>query len=137
MAASQDGQGAVVSAGTVVVRGRGRAVVTAIGAASSMGRLAALMAASPGLTPLQRRLAGVGRALAVAAVALCAIVLALGLVRGQPLELMVIAAISLVAAAVPESLPAVVTLALALGARRMSARNALIRRLPAVETLAR
>ena len=125
----------VVSAGTVVVRGRGRAVVTATGAASSMGRVAALMGARQVLTPLQRRLAGVGRALAIAAVVLCAIVLAIGLARGQPLELMVITAISLVVAAVPESLPAVVTLALALGARRMSARNALIRRLPAVETL--
>ena len=118
-----------------MVRGRGRAVVTATGAASSMRRVAALLGAEPGLTPLQRRLAGVGRVLAVVAVVLCAIVLAIGLARGQPAELMVIAAISLVVAAVPESLPAVVTLALALGARRMSARNALIRRLPAVETL--
>src|SRR6516162_7182140 len=100
-----------------------------------MRRVAALLGAEPGLTPLQRRLAGVGRVLAVVAVVLCAIVLAIGLARGQPAELMVIAAISLVVAAVPESLPAVVTLALALGARRMSARNALIRRLPAVETL--
>jgi Ca2+-transporting ATPase len=134
-AAGPGGRGDVVSAGTVVVRGRGRAVVTATGAASSMGRVAALLGAQPGLTPLQRRLAGVGRVLAVVAVALCAIVLALGLARGQNVELMVITAISLVVAAVPESLPAVVTLALALGARRMSARNALIRRLPAVETL--
>jgi P-type Ca2+ transporter type 2C len=127
--------GEVVSAGTVVVRGRGRAVVTATGTASAMGRVAALLTAPSGLTPLQRRLVGVGRALAVAAVALCGIVLVLGLVRGQPPELMVITAISLVVAAVPESLPAVVTLALALGARRMAARSALIRRLPAVETL--
>ncbi len=134
IAAAPDQAGGV-SAGTVVVRGRGRAVVTATGAASSMGRVAALLGARPGLTPLQRRLAGVGRALAAAAVALCAIVLAIGLARGQGVELMVITAISLVVAAVPESLPAVVTLALALGARRMSARNALIRRLPAVETL--
>jgi Ca2+-transporting ATPase len=72
-----------VSAGTVVVRGRGRAVVTATGAASSMGRVAALLGAQPGLTPLQRRLAGVGRALAVAAVVLCAIVLAIGLARAR------------------------------------------------------
>ncbi len=125
----------VVSAGTVVTRGRGRAVVTATGAASAMGRIATLVGERQGLTPLQRRLVGIGRVLAVAAVALCAIVLAIGLVKGQPVELMVITAISLVVAAVPESLPAVVTLALALGARRMSARNALIRRLPAVETL--
>jgi Ca2+-transporting ATPase len=124
-----------VSAGTVVVRGRGRAVVTAIGTDSAMGRIAALMGTGSGLTPLQRRLAGVGRALAIAAVGLCAVVLVQGLVRGQPVELMVVTAISLVVAAVPESLPAVVTLALALGARRMAARNALIRRLPAVETL--
>jgi Ca2+-transporting ATPase len=127
--------GETVSAGTVVVRGRGLATVTATGTASAMGRIAALMATGSGLTPLQRRLARLGRTLAVAAVALCAVVMALGLVRGQPVELMAITAISLVVAAVPESLPAVVTLALALGARRMAARNALIRRLPAVETL--
>ncbi len=129
------GDDGVVSAGTVVTRGRGRAVVTATGAASAMGRIAALVGARPGLTPLQRRLVGIGRVLAAGAVVLCAIVMAIGLVRGQPVELMVITAISLVVAAVPESLPAVVTLALALGARRMSARHALIRRLPAVETL--
>jgi len=125
----------LVSAGTVIVRGRGRAVVTATGKASAMGRIAALMQPRAALTPLQRRMAGVGRVLAGVAVVLCAVVLTVGLARGQPAELMVITAISLVVAAVPESLPAVVTLALALGARRMTARNALIRRLPAVETL--
>ncbi|MGW4964074.1 cation-translocating P-type ATPase [Nonomuraea sp. NPDC004186] len=124
-----------VSSGTVVVRGRGRAVVTAVGAASASGRIASMMVKGAGLTPLQRRLVGVGRLLAGVAVALSALVLALGLVRGQPVELMVVTAISLVVAAVPESLPAVVTLSLALGARRMAARNALVRRLPAVETL--
>jgi P-type Ca2+ transporter type 2C len=121
-----DRPGDAVSAGTVIVRGRGRAVVTATGAASAMGRVAALMTAPSGLTPLQRRMAGVGRALAAAAVVLCAVVLVVGLARGQPAELMVITAISLVVAAVPESLPAVVTLALALGARRMTARHAII-----------
>jgi Ca2+-transporting ATPase len=129
------GERSVVSAGTTVVRGRGRAVVTATGVASSMGRIAALLGGRQGLTPLQRRLAGLGRLLAIAAVVLCLIVMTIGLARGQDPELMVVTAISLVVAAVPESLPAVVTLALALGARRMSARNALIRRLPAVETL--
>jgi len=135
VAGGPERDGDVVSAGTVVVRGRGRATVTATGAASAMGRVAALMTVRSGLTPLQRRLVGVGRVLAGAAVGLCALVLALGLLRGQPVELMLVTAISLVVAAVPESLPAVVTLALALGARRMAGRNALIRRLPAVETL--
>ncbi|GLY75448.1 cation-translocating P-type ATPase [Actinoallomurus iriomotensis] len=124
-----------VAAGTVVVKGRGRAVVTATGAASTAGRIAAMLTEGPGLTPLQRRLVGIGRLLAGVTVVLCAVVLAVGLVRGLPGELMVVTAISLVVAAVPESLPAVVTLALALGARRMAARNALIRRLSAVETL--
>jgi P-type Ca2+ transporter type 2C len=124
-----------VSAGTTIVRGHGRAMVTATGADSAMGRIAALMEGRQGLTPLQRRLAGIGRVLAMAAAVLSAVVLVIGLARGQGAELMVITAISLVVAAVPESLPAVVTLALALGARRMSARHALIRRLPAVETL--
>ncbi|KAB8192031.1 HAD-IC family P-type ATPase [Nonomuraea phyllanthi] len=127
--------GETVSSGTVVVRGRGRAEVTAIGTASAGGRIASLMVEETGPTPLQRRLMGVGRLLAGVAVLLSAVVLALGLVRGQPVELMVVTAISLVVAAVPESLPAVVTLSLALGARRMAARNALVRRLPAVETL--
>ncbi|MEV0159099.1 cation-translocating P-type ATPase [Nonomuraea fuscirosea] len=127
--------GEPLSSGTVVVRGRGRAQVTATGAASASGRIASLMVKSTGLTPLQRRLVGVGRLLAGVAVLLSAVVLALGLVRGQPVQLMVITAISLVVAAVPESLPAVVTLSLALGARRMAARNALVRKLPAVETL--
>ncbi|WP_460350113.1 cation-translocating P-type ATPase [Actinoallomurus acanthiterrae] len=124
-----------VSAGTVVVKGRGRAVVTATGTASATGRIAAMLGRPAGLTPLQRRLVGVGRLLAGATVVLCAIVLAAGLVRGQPVELMLVTAISLVVAAVPESLPAVVTLSLALGARRMAARDALVRKLPAVETL--
>ncbi|KJK40740.1 ATPase [Streptomyces variegatus] len=124
-----------VSAGTVIVRGHGRVVVTATGADSALGRIASLMGGAPGLTPLQHRLVQFGRTLAAVTVALCAVVLALGLVRGQPVELMIVAAISLAVAAVPESLPAVVTLALALGARRMADRHAIVRRLPAVETL--
>ncbi|MEU4684012.1 cation-translocating P-type ATPase [Streptomyces xinghaiensis] len=125
----------VVSAGTVVVRGRARFVVTATGADSATGRIAALMTTKPAATPLQRRLAGFGRVLAAVAVVLCLVVLVIGLLRGQDPELMAVTAISLVVAAVPESLPAVVTLGLALGARRMAERNAIVRRLPAVETL--
>ncbi|GAA1912706.1 cation-translocating P-type ATPase [Streptomyces sodiiphilus] len=124
-----------VSAGTVVVRGRGRVSVTATGASSATGRIAALLGAEAGPTPLQRRLAQFGRVLAVAALTLCALVMVLGLLRGQPWDVMVVTAITLAVAAVPESLPAVVTLALALGARRMAVRQAIVRRLPAVETL--
>ena len=130
-----EGPAGALSAGTVIVHGRGTAVVTKTGAASAMGMIAAALAAPPTLTPLQRRLAGLGRLLAVVAGVLCSVVMTVGLVRGQPTELMVVTAISLVVAAVPESLPAVVTLSLALGARRMAERHAIVRRLPAVETL--
>ncbi|MFF1511219.1 cation-translocating P-type ATPase [Streptomyces sp. NPDC058326] len=127
--------GDTLSAGTVVARGRGVAVVAATGASSALGRIAALLDDHREPTPLQRRLAALGRVLAAVTLALCVLVFALGLVRGLPLGTMAVTAISLAVAAVPESLPAVVTLALALGARRMVARHALVRRLPAVETL--
>jgi Ca2+-transporting ATPase len=124
-----------LSAGTVVVRGRGIATVTATGAASALGRIAALLEGRLEATPLQRRLAALGRVLAVTTLALCLLVFALGLIRGLAPGTMAVTAISLAVAAVPESLPAVVTLALALGARRMAVRHAVVRRLPAVETL--
>ncbi|MED7955063.1 cation-translocating P-type ATPase [Streptomyces sp. BE303] len=124
-----------LSAGTVVVRGRAMATVTATGPDSALGRIATSLHPRPRATPLQRRLAGLGRVLAAVIVALCAVVFALGLARGQAPEAMAVTAISLAVAAVPESLPAVVTLALAIGARRMAVRHAVVRRLPAVETL--
>ncbi|WP_217702788.1 cation-translocating P-type ATPase [Nocardioides guangzhouensis] len=130
-----EGPGDALSSGTVVVKGRAVAVVARTGASSALGQIAALMDTRVQPTPLQRRLAELGRTLALVAVALCSVVLVLGLARGEPLELMLVTAISLAVAAVPESLPAVVTLSLALGARRMVARNAVVRRLPAVETL--
>lgn len=132
---SRDGASASLSAGTVVLRGRGEMVVTATGAASALGRIAALVPARPPQTPLQRRLTELGRWLALAAAALSLVVFAAGLARGQDAELMAVTAIALVVAAVPESLPAVVTLSLALGARRMAGHHAIVRRLPAVETL--
>ncbi|MFJ8160075.1 cation-translocating P-type ATPase [Streptomyces sp. NPDC096136] len=127
--------GGTVSAGTVVVRGRGTATATATGAASALGRMAALLDGGHEPTPLQRRLASLGRVLALVTIALCVLVFALGVLRDLAPGTMAVTAISLAVAAVPESLPAVVTLALALGARRMAARGALVRRLPAVETL--
>ncbi|WP_079101976.1 cation-translocating P-type ATPase [Carbonactinospora thermoautotrophica] len=130
------GPAAAMSAGTTVTRGRGVFVVTATGPDSALGRIAAALA-QPGdpRTPLQRRLAGLGRVLAGTAFVLCAVVFSLGLLQGEPVVRMLVTATSLAVAAVPESLPAVATLALALGARRMAARNAIVRRLPAVETL--
>ncbi|MGW1892519.1 cation-translocating P-type ATPase [Streptomyces sp. NPDC002004] len=125
----------MLNAGTVVVRGRATAVVTATGAHSALGRIAGLLESRVEPTPLQRRLASLGRVLAVVTLALCLVVFTLGIVRGLAPETMAVTAISLAVAAVPESLPAVVTLALALGARHMAARHALVRRLPAVETL--
>ncbi|WP_211222512.1 cation-translocating P-type ATPase [Actinokineospora enzanensis] len=125
-----------VAAGTVITRGRGTAVVSRTGADSALGRIAALLTGQrPRPTPLQRRLAELGRVLALAAVALSAVVAVIGLARGEPLAAMALTAISLAVAAVPESLPAVVTLALALGAHRMARRRAVVRSLPAVETL--
>jgi Ca2+-transporting ATPase len=126
----------VANAGTVVVSGRAAGIVVRTGPDSSLGRIAALVAAArPGPTPLQRRLTVLGRWLGVAVVALSTVVFGLGVLSGQPPLAMAITAVSLVVAAVPESLPAVVTLALALSARRMAARRAIPRRLHAVETL--
>ncbi|MFD9545154.1 cation-translocating P-type ATPase [Streptomyces sp. NPDC060022] len=130
-----DPETARLRAGTVVVRGRAVATVTATGSHSDLGMIAASLHPRQQLTPLQKRLAGLGKVLALVTVGLCLLVLLLGLLRGQSLELMAVTAISLVVAAVPESMPAVVTLGLALGARRMAARNAVVRRLSAVETL--
>jgi len=128
--------GETASAGTVLTAGRAAGVVVATGSASSLGRISALVAGTkPGPTPLQRRIASLGRILGVTAVAVSGVVFALGLLAGQPVIRMAITAVSLVVAAVPESLPAVVTLALALGARRMAGTNAIPRRLHAVETL--
>jgi Ca2+-transporting ATPase len=125
-----------LSAGTVIAAGRATGTVVRTGAESALGRIVALTEhARSGATPLQRRLARLGRVLATWTVALSAIVTAVGVIRGRPLLEMAIVGVSLVVAAVPESLPAVVTLALALGARRMAAAHALTRRLVAVETL--
>ncbi|MGW5055663.1 cation-translocating P-type ATPase [Actinokineospora sp. NPDC004072] len=131
-----DKDGGEVHAGTVVTRGRGAFRVTRTGADSALGRIAALLdGQGTRPTPLQRRLAALGRLLAAAALGLSAVVAAIGLVQGRPIGEVALTGISLAVAAVPESLPAVVTLALALGAHRMARRAAVVRALPAVETL--
>ncbi len=122
--------------GTVATRGRARALVVATGMATELGRIADLLRQDEGTrTPLQRRLSALGTRLAYAALAICALVFLSGLLRGESALLMFMTAVSLAVAAVPEALPAVVTVALALGAAKMARNQALIRRLPAVETL--
>jgi P-type Ca2+ transporter type 2C len=129
-------RGEEAGAGTVLTTGRAAGQVARTGARSSLGRIAELVTRTkPGPTPLQRRIAGLGRVLGITAVAVSVVVFALGILAGQPVIRMAITAVSLVVAAVPESLPAVVTLALALGARRMAGTSAIPRRLHAVETL--
>ena len=122
--------------GTVVTFGHGAGVVTATGMKTQLGQIAqSLQSVESEPTPLQRRLAQLGRSLALVAIAIVAMVFLLGLLRGEDPRLMLLTALSLAVAVVPEGLPAVATVALAVGAKRMFNRRALIRKLPAVETL--
>ncbi len=126
----------MVYAGTAVSYGRGTAVVVATGMGTEFGAIARLLeGVESRRTPLQQNLDRVGHTLARAALVVVVLIVVLGLVRGQPFWEMVIFGIALAVAVVPEALPAVVTISLALGAQRMVRRNSLVRRLSAVETL--
>ena len=121
---------------SLITRGRGNGVVVATGLDTEIGRIASLLSGEASVkTPLQVRLTRFGRYLALAVLAICAVVFAAGLLQGQPVLLMFLTAVSLAVAAIPEALPAVVTISLALGARKLTGHNALVRNLPAVETL--
>jgi P-type Ca2+ transporter type 2C len=128
----------MVYMGTTVTYGRGVVIVTSTGMNTELGRIAEMIqTVEREPTPLQRRLEQLGRGLAVAAVAIVTVVFVLGLLRGEDLTLMFLTAIGMAVAAVPEGLPAVVTIALALGAQRMLKRRALIRNCPPSKPSAR
>ena len=122
--------------GTIITQGRGLALVVATGMQTELGKIADLIQqVKQEDTPLQRRLDQLGKTLAGIGVAIAALIFVLGLMRGDEIRHMLLTAVSVAVAIVPEGLPAVVTITLALGAQRMLQRQALIRKLPAVETL--
>ncbi|NYZ78126.1 HAD-IC family P-type ATPase, partial [Candidatus Micrarchaeota archaeon] len=122
--------------GTIVTRGRGKAVVVATGMSTELGKIAEMVSGSQDEeTPLQKKLAALGKQLGIGALVIVALVFFAGLLRGfEALEIFMIS-VSLAVAAIPEGLPAVVTISLAIGVQRMAKKNAIIRKLPAVETL--
>ena len=122
--------------GTLITAGRGRALIVATGMETQMGHIAGLLLDSgEGDTPLQRRMGEISKSLSFLCLAVCAVMFGVGLFQGKDLLDMFLTAVSLAVAAIPEGLPAIVTIVLALGVQRMAARNAIVKKLPAVETL--
>ena len=126
----------MVLSGSYVMAGRGKAIVTATGMDTEIGHIADLLSKQEdGETPLQRKLGETGKLLGIGALAICGIIFVLGLLRKEEPFQMFMTSVSLAVAAIPEGLPAIVTIVLAIGMQRMSKKNTIIRRLPAVETL--
>ena len=122
--------------GCSVTYGRGRAIVTATGMDTEMGRIAGLLeSADDTQTPLQHKLARMGKLLGIVALAACAVIFVVGLLNNIPVLEIFMTSVSLAVSAIPEGLPAIVTVVLSIGIQRMAKKNAIIRRLPAVETL--
>ncbi|HKM00339.1 MAG TPA: calcium-translocating P-type ATPase, PMCA-type [Mobilitalea sp.] len=126
----------LVMATSTVIYGRGLAVVTDTGMNTQVGHIAKMiMEDNTPLTPLQKRLAKTGRVLGIAALIICILIFILGILKNLPIFDMFMTSVSLAVAAIPEGLPAIVTIMLSLGVQRMARKNAVIRKLPAVETL--
>jgi Ca2+-transporting ATPase len=120
---------------TTVSNGRGEGIVVATGMKTEIGRIAQLLQEEESQTPLQKRLADFSKKLSFIVIGICIVLYVVGLLRGEDSIQMLLTAISVAVAAIPEALPAIITIALAIGAKRMVQKNALIKRLPSVETL--
>lgn len=126
----------MVLAGGYVVYGKGKVLVTATGMETEMGRIAAMLSrTSDSMTPLQKKLEQTGKQLGIGALAICALIFCMGILQEKPPFSMFMTAVSLAVAAIPEGLPAIVTIVLAMGTSRMSEKHTIVRRLSAVETL--
>ncbi len=126
----------MVVGGTLITGGRGKVAVTATGMETEMGKIAGLLLdQDPGETPLQRKMAEVSKVLSLVCVGVCAVMFGVGMLQHRDMLDMFLTAVALAVAAIPEGLPAIVTIVLAMGVGRMAKRNAIIKRLPAVETL--
>ena len=121
--------------GTMVTNGRAQGVAVHTGMRTEIGKIASMLQQPDTVTPLQKRMQDFGRKLSYIILFICAILLAVGLLRGEDPMKMLLLSISLAVAAIPEALPALITIALSMGANRLAKKNALIRKLPAVETL--